>query len=291
VKLKRLEKEPIGKLNFPTIMSWRECYRTARAGGPQQYNCQILLNPMPEGEQRFDEEALEASWVEQIPTKEEMWLYIRCDPAISEKRSADETAIIVGGVKWDAHRYLLDGWIGREKRPTSIVLKTFTFARKWIEKGYKVRSIGFESVQYQEALAQIARQGVPERDPRYSGESVPMLTKPCPVRSITRSSDVRKHERLLEMDGPVTRREVHFWVRCAIANKVMQQFKEFPFGKFDALDATHDLWEHTMTPPPPMKAGEPQLHPELMKILKRSLVAKEPTLCGTNNQVKLTAWG
>jgi hypothetical protein len=40
-----------------------------------------------------------------------------------------------------------------------------------------------------------------------------------------------------------------------------------------------------------MKAGEPQLHPELMKILKRSLVAKEPTLCGTNNQVKLTAWG
>jgi hypothetical protein len=246
-----------------------------------------MLDPMPEGEQRFDREALESGWTESIPSPDEMWIYIRCDPAISEKRTADETAIVVGGVKWDAYRYIIDGWIGREKRPTVIVLKTFTFAKKWIEKGYKVKSIGFESVQYQEALAQIARSGVPEREARYSGESVPVITKPCQVKSIKRSADMRKHERILEMDGPVSRRELKFWTKCAIAGKVMKQFEHFPFDRFDALDATHDLWEQTTTPPPMQTDATPFLHPELMKILERGMAAKTPALLGTTNQVNL----
>jgi hypothetical protein len=207
-----------------------------------------------------------------------------------EKRHNDETAIIVGGVEWNAKRHLIDGWMGREKRPTEIVRKAFTFAKKWQKKGYKVKSIGFESVQYQEALAQIARDGVPEREPQYDGESVPMRKKPCPVRSITRSPEIRKQERLLEMDGPITRRELRFWKECSIAEKVMQQFKNFPFDRFDALDATHDLWVATVTPPRVLEP-QPVLHKEMQKILDKAMRRHAGHPHGTNNTVRLTAWG
>lgn len=288
-KLKELEENPPGKLNFPKMLPWSELYRTARATGPHTYNCQILLNPVPEGEQRFDHEALDAGWRDEIPGPDEMWLYVRCDPAISEKRTADETAYVVGGVRWNGERWLLDGWIGREKRPTEIVKTGFTLARKWIGQGYTVKSIGYESVQYQEALAQIARQGVPERDPTYHGESVPMLTAPCPIVSIKRPPDMTKHERILSMDGPITRREVFFWKHNRIGAKVMQQFKNYPFDRFDALDATHDLWIRVQTPPKPLGPELPRLHPLLAALLKDSAEG-DRTLVGGHNSVNLTSW-
>ena len=290
-KLRELERNPPGELNFPALLPWEELYRTARTTGANTYNCQMLLNPMPEGEQRFDYEALQNSWVDEIPVPEEMHIYIRCDPAISEKKSADETAIIVGGVKWDGTRWVLDGWIGREKRPTEIVKRCFTLAKKWQALRYDVKDIGIESVQYQEALSQIARYGIPEREPAYSGESVPMLKSPCGVRSIKRSSDMRKHERLLEMDGPITRRELKFWTKCNIAQKVMNQFTNFPFDKFDALDATHDLWVGVTTPSKPMAAMAPSVPVVFQKYLRDMDDNEGPRLVGTNNTVRLTSWG
>jgi hypothetical protein len=291
VKLRRLEKDPPGELNFPKMLPWRELYRSARMEGPNEYNCQLLLNPIPEGEQRFDHEALDESWVDEPPIADQCYLYIRIDPAISQKRSADETAIVVGAVTWDAKRTLIDGWVGREKRPTGIVLRAFTLAAKWKAKGYTVKNIGFESVAYQEALAEIARYGVPEREATYQGESVPIITKPCPVRSIKRSPDIRKQERIMEMDGPVTRRELKFWKRCPIADRAMRQFKGFPFDRDDILDAVHDLWVDTRTPARVMRAETPKWPPQILRFLERMDRRGEPQLRGTNNTVKLTAWG
>lgn len=291
-KLRRVEKEPPGTLNFPRMLDWRELYRTARAAGSHTYNCQILLNPLPEGEQRFDHEALDLCWIDEYAPPAEMWLYLRVDPALSPKKDSDETAIVVGGVRFDGQRQVIDGFMGREKQPTEIVKRTFTLARKWQERGYTVRDIGFEAVQFQEALAKTARMGIPERSPRYQGESVPMLTKPCAVRSIQRSRDTRKHERILEMDGPIIRGDLKFWRGCPIAAKLMGQFRNFPFDRDDGLDATHDLWVGTMTPPAAIDESPPILHPELMRLLRQGAFEREkPALVGTNSTVKLTAWG
>ena len=291
VKTRNIEKEPPGKLNFPKRLNWRELCNAARGQGPHVYACQMLLNPVPEGEQRFDHEALNASWIDEISPPSEMWLYIRIDPAISEKRKNDETAIVVGGVRWDAKRELVDGWVGREKRPTEIVRKAFTFGRKWQAKGYIVKNIGVEAVQYQEALAQICRDGVPEREARHHGESVPIQLRPCPVRSIQRSPDMRKHERILEMDGPVTRRELRFLRSCPISERAMLQFKNFPFDRFDLLDGIHDLWEGTISPPKQIEETSPHLHPELQRLLRKTLVKRDLVeVSGMNNTVKLAAW-
>jgi hypothetical protein len=248
----------------------------------------MLLNPVPEGEQRFDAEAINQSWVDEIPNPALMWLYVRCDPAISEKKSADDTAIVVGGVAWNGERYLVDGWVGRQKRPSKIVIKAFDLARKWMSRGYTVKSIGFESVQYQESIAQIARYGVPERASKYQGESVPMQHKPCPIRSIKRSTDMHKQERILEMDGPITRRELKIWRQCPIGDQAVQQLLHFPMDKDDILDALHDLWVDTYTPP----KGDKDLydiHPSFAFILNRSKY-EGPKVVGTTNQVQLANW-
>jgi hypothetical protein len=289
--MKRLEKDPPGTLHFPKLLGWKELVRTARETGPAEFNCQIMLNPAPEGEQRFPGEILEQSWVEELPSPSEAWGFIRCDPAISEKRSADETAIIFGLIDWQGWRYLADGWVGRERRPTEIVRKMFDMAEDWRARGYKVVNIGIESVQYQEGLAQICRDGVPEREANYDGESLKIRKSTCPIRSIKRPPDMRKTERILEMDGPISRFELKFWKNCKIATKAMTQFKNFPHDRFDILDAVHDLWGHgTMAPARETTDAGIQMHPlmaELMRLRKKNAQKK---LVGTNSTVQLATW-
>ena len=284
--LRRIEANPPGELFFPELLSWRELHRSLRATSPRLYNCQLLLNPVPEGEQRFDVAALEASWVSDVPPAPEMWVYVRCDPAISEKRDADETAIVVGGVTWDGKRWFLDGWMGREKRPSEIVRKLFEFARRWQARGYPVRNIGIESVAYQEALAEMCRAGVPEHEVEGHGERVRMILKPCAIRSITRSPNMRKHERILEMDGPVTRREVRFYDKNPIGRKLMQQFTNFPFDRFDGLDAAHDMWDGCMAPPAQIESREPVFPREFEKLFAR----RKRKDMGTVQHVQLASW-
>lgn len=297
--LKVLETTRADDLNFPQRLPWRELLKSARgqsatlgtnranAGGAHIYNCQMLLNPTPEGESRFDLEALESGWVDEIPQPWEMHIYIRCDPAISEKKDADECAILVGGVHWDASRWLVDGWMGREKQPNKIVLKAFDYAVKWKKLGYSVVSIGFEAVAYQAALIGMSRYGVGERAAVADGESVPMRTKPCPVVGIERPPDRTKAERIMSMDGPVTRREVKFWRKCSIADKVMNQFKNFPYDRDDGLDAMHDFWIKTRTPSPPMVDVIPNIPREFQKMLREEEFTGRPQLTGTNNTIPL----
>jgi len=302
--LHRLERDRAGDLNFPKLLSWRELYLSATGqrsegqddfkGGHYEYSCQLQLDPVPAGEERFDLDALECAWVDEIPSPEEAWFYIRVDPAISKSRRNDETAIIGGLVKWNGHRYSGETWIGREKSPGKIVRRIFTMAAKWKARGYVVPNIGIESVAYQEALAELCREGVPERAPMYQGESVPMMLPPAGTKivSITRSPNARKQERILEMDGPVTRREVHFWADDPMGHKLHHQFTKFPLDRFDGLDGFHDLWVKTKTPPRKVLVAESRytVHPELRHLL---VDYDDPTvtLRGVNNTVKLSNWG
>jgi hypothetical protein len=288
VAIKKLEKKPPGSLNFPVMFDWRECVRSARAEGQHCFNCQNLLNPTPEGEQRFDLEAIREAMTQTVLPPEEMWLYIRCDPAISEKKSADYTAIIVGGVRWDAERHIIDGWVGREKKPHEIVMRCFTLAEKWKNRGYEVKSIGFEEVQFQHSLRKMAVHGIPEREAKYDGESIPTRKSPCPVVGIPRAPDVRKTERLLEMDGPATRREIRILETMPYAQRIIEQFEGFPFSKDDILDAIHDLWCKTRTPPRQMEELDPIYHPDLQRIISGGMTSGDPQLVGTSVTVRLS---
>jgi hypothetical protein len=292
VGIKRLEKERSADLNFPRLLPWRELYQSAQTAGTHDYNTQLLLDPMPEGEQRFAPEDVDAMLTDEIPPPEEMWIYVRVDPAISEKRTADDCAIQATGIDWKGHRYYLETRAWREKRPTEQARVAFSMARRWQAKGYKVVNIGVESVAYQEALAQIMRLGVPSRD-MPEGGMVEMLGKPCPIRSIERSPDMRKQERILQMTGAVERREVHVWRANPQAQKVMDEHKQFPFGPDNCLDVCRDAWTGTIVPPRPMEAAKAiHGHPLFRKYLKRALTGKEdtPRQEGLTNVVSLAKW-
>lgn len=302
--LNRLKKERQKDLNFPHLLSWEELYRSARAtrtdqdsglgGGQHEYNTQLLLNPVPEGEQRFSTEDLDAAWIDVLPPPHEMHLFIRCDPAISEKKTADEVAINLGGVDWRGHRYYIDGWIGREKRPTEQVRKMFRLAKAWMSRGYKVVNIGIESVAYQEALSSLCRLGVPTRDPEFDGESVAMMMPPCQVVSITRSSDMRKEERILSMTGPMERREVHIWTSNPIGRKLYDEHKQFPYGTKNGLDTCHDFWIKARPPARQLIPDTRRMDPSFKRILDRVMMRdgdKRPGLVGASNSSALEGWG
>lgn len=302
--LKALEKDRAKDLNFPALLPWRELYRTAKAtkadgeglgGGYHEYNTQMLLNPVPEGEQRFQTDDLDAAWISELPAPSEMSLFIRCDPAISEKKSSDEVAINLGGVDWRGHRYYIDGWIGREKRPTEQVRKIFRLAKKWQKFGYKVVNIGIESVAYQEALAQLCRDGVPSRDTEFDGESVPILKPPAPIISITRSADMRKDERLLQMTGPMERHEIHIWTENPIGRKLYDEHRQFPYGTKNGLDTCHDFWIKARPPAKSLIPDGRRMDPAFKKLMERvmmeSRAGENPRIVGTSQTSSLERWG
>ena len=291
--IKKLEKERADDLNFPQRLPWRELYLCSRAQGPRIYNGQMLVNPVPEGETRFSPDALDEIWCDQIPGPDEMWIYIRCDPAISKKKEACETAYVVGGVTWSGWRFALDGWMGRENQPNRIVRKGFDLARYWQDEGYTVKQIGYEAVAYQEALAQIARYGVPEREAVEHNESIPVLMRPCPIVSMPRHTDVSQDERILSMDGPISRRELKIWKRCRIGDKLEQQLRQFPFGKRDGIDAMQGLWEKTSVPPKPLIIDTPNLPRHMLELMAKIKDERPdtPKFTGGANTVSLATWG
>ena len=181
--------------------------------------------------------------------------------------------------------------MGREKRPSEIIRKTFAFARRWQELGYCVKNIGIESVAYQQALVQGARDGVPEREATEHGEMIAVVKAPCPVRSITRSAAVRKAERILQAEPPISRREYRIWTKNPIGRRTAEQLKNFPMDRDDILDCVRDLWgDGIMIPPKPLEASMPNIHPIFADLIRQSLHGSGPKLVGTNSTVELQSW-
>lgn len=279
--LRKLERERSADLMFPKTYPWRELYKSCigqrasddgdgLSGSHYEYSTQILLDPVPMGQQRFDREQLARSWVDEIPGPTEMYVFIRVDPAISNRKKSDDMCVAVAGVKWDRTRWFVDGWIGKERRPVVQVRTIFNLARKWQSKGYRVLNIGIESVAYQEALAMICRDGVPETDAVFDGQAVPIVKAPCPIRSIERPKDATKQERILSMDGPITRGDLKIYRKNPIGKHLYQQLWNFPQDKDDALDTAHDMWVQTVTPPRAIEI-ERKLHPDIARVLARRM--------------------
>jgi predicted phage terminase large subunit-like protein len=99
-----------------------------------------------------DEVIIQKDWVQfwdekTLPPLKEMEFYVGLDPAFSEKRTADETAVVVVGV----HRrnfYVLDCHTERGTKLQRMV----DIVKRYGEK-YKIRRAGIESVQAQALIA------------------------------------------------------------------------------------------------------------------------------------------
>lgn len=104
--------------------------------------------------------------------------YMFIDPAISQKESADYTAIAVIGLTRDNHTYVID--IFRDRiLPDEIINKTLELAEV-----HKVDAIGIETVQYQKMLAlELKKQMISRWKMYHLHEMKPTWEKEARIRS------------------------------------------------------------------------------------------------------------
>lgn len=128
---------PTGKPAFLTQQAWDE---KRRQQTPATIAAQMLLNPAAGTEALFDQ-----AWLKFIDIRPStLNVYVLCDPARSQKKSSDYTAIAVIGVDAGHNRYLLDGYYDRMKlhdRWQAIR----GLRRRWMrEPGVQLVRVGYE---------------------------------------------------------------------------------------------------------------------------------------------------
>jgi predicted phage terminase large subunit-like protein len=133
-----------GQLLFPKRLTWDVMKKLKEQQGEYHFSAQYMLNPIPEANQVFKPPF---KYYEQTDLKGiEMNKFMTIDPALTESKDADYSAIIVLGVDKDNSWYILDIW--REQcLPNKLIDQIFYMDEKW-----KPTSIGLETVSYQKML-------------------------------------------------------------------------------------------------------------------------------------------
>lgn len=133
-----------GKLLFPGRLGWKQMKELKRQQGNYHFSAQYMLNPIPEEDQVFRPPF---KYYEPTDLKGiELNKFITIDPAISEKKDADFTAMVCVGVDKNNDWYVLDLW--RERvQPKRLIEQIFYWDEKW-----KPVSIGIETIAFQKSL-------------------------------------------------------------------------------------------------------------------------------------------
>lgn len=111
----------------PTLMSKENLEKVRRDMGPRVYACQMLQNPVAEGQAWF-----QSNWLCYYTHIDRKMLnvYLIVDPAHSKKDQADSTAIWVVGLGADKRYYLLDG-VRDKLNLTERTNTVFRLVQKW----------------------------------------------------------------------------------------------------------------------------------------------------------------
>lgn len=133
-----------GKLLFPTVLNWETLAGNKRQQGNAHFSAQYMLNPIPTEDQVFRPpfRTYEETDIRGIDLKK----FITIDPAISEDKSADYSAMICVGVDKNNDWYILDIWRDRVL-PKQLIDQIFFWNEKW-----KPVSVGIETVAFQKSL-------------------------------------------------------------------------------------------------------------------------------------------
>lgn len=101
-----------GAISFPEKFSWQVLDELKRQKGPSEFSAQYMLNPIPEETAVFKSSYFQKyeSW--EIRGKQ-LNKFMAVDPAISEEKSADYSAIVVVGVDDYNNWYIVDLFMER----------------------------------------------------------------------------------------------------------------------------------------------------------------------------------
>jgi predicted phage terminase large subunit-like protein len=125
-------------------LGWKQLEELKREQGNAHFSAQYMLNPIPEEDQLFRPpfKHYEETDLKGIELKK----FITVDPALSEDKMADYSAMVCVGVDKNNDWYVLDIWRKRVK-PKTLVDQIFFWSEKW-----KPISVGLETTAFQKSI-------------------------------------------------------------------------------------------------------------------------------------------
>ena len=160
----------------------------------------------------------------------ELSVYMTIDPAASESKSADRTAICVVGVNSAGHWFVLDHWADRTK-PIDTIDEMFRLASKW-----RPLKVGYEDVAYQTAIEDFLRKEMPLRNTFFRIEKL---------------KAAKKKELRIEtaLQPRFALRTIWFPARTGWATEIENELLAFPHGLHDdRIDALAYIDQLTVAP-------------------------------------------
>lgn len=217
-----------GKLLFPRRLGWKQLEELKRQQGSSHFSAQYLLDPVPLETATFrgDFRYYEAPDIKNVPGN----IFIAVDPAISEKKEADYSAMVCVKVDKNNDWYILDLW--RDKvNPKRLIDQIFYWDEKW-----KPNSIGVETVSFQKALQ------------FYIYEEMKRRNRFLPIKEL-RHSDRSKDERIRGLEPRYETGSI-FHNKLLTLNEILEdELRRFPRGKNDdLLDSLASLLELAFPP-------------------------------------------
>lgn len=133
-----------GELLFPTRLTWDVLEGLKRQQGSSHFAAQYMLDPVPLENATFK---ADFKYYDKTDIRGmDMNVFITVDPAISERKEADYSAMTCVGVDKENTWYILDLW--RDKvQPKRLIDQIFMWDQKW-----KPLSIGLETNAFQKMI-------------------------------------------------------------------------------------------------------------------------------------------
>ena len=207
----------------------------ARLQGPTRFAAQYELNPLDDETAVFRRSAVHIREPHAMPPPATLWCAMTVDPAISEARRADYTAIAVGGFDRENVLYLYDLRRGRWSETTLVEQVYEMFGRT-----PHIGRIGFEAVSFAKVYRRVFQLEGEKR-----GVSLP-------VQILERDTVKTKNMRIMGLEPLWARGDVVLSSHCPALADFLDEAERFRKHKEsahdDMLDAVADLLQLRMRP-------------------------------------------
>jgi len=238
---------------MPVLRSKEWVQNRRRDLGPYMFASQMLLDPVADRNQGFDEKWLRYYPNSRIGDFEHLNKYLLVDPANSKKKQSDYTAAAVIGLGSDGNYYLLDAVRDRLNLRERADL-VFSLHRRW-----KPRAVGYEKYGVQADVDYIKermneenyRFEIIEVGGRLSKED--RIRRMVPIFAPVNDGEAGRFllpESLMKTDYEGIRRDL-------IQDFVLNEYNPFPVGLHDDLfDAISRIWDIPTVWPRPAQAPD-----------------------------------
>jgi predicted phage terminase large subunit-like protein len=145
------------------------------------------------------------SFWDKLPSFDEMDIILGVDPSMGGKKGDYSALCVMGKHKQTAYKYVIDGQLHKVK-PNELIEMVISLCKK-----YPIHNIGFESVNFQEYIADDLKRRLKEEALYH------VIVKNVKPRS-------NKHNRIVNLEPFVSRGEVKFNKDCNMFNRQVSDY-------------------------------------------------------------------